>query len=389
MLGKAELEHILNDWNFWNKEVPESVPRAVLSKIPAPSSKLIHVIQGVRRSGKSTLMTQIIKRHQLDPKQCLFINFEDPRLSNCLNTGLLDELVLFADQNFRANEKRYFFFDEIQEVENWEKWLHVKLERPSQNFFFISGSNAALLSGELSTALTGRHITTELFPFDFNEYKLLKPQGSLQDFIKDGGFPAVINYESPNILLQEYFKDIIERDVRRRVGARSSLMLSQLVKAVFEATGSEISMRSLAQMLSTTTDTVSSYLEACESAYMIFQCPYFTFSEKQRAARNRKYYPIDLGLRNAVITKGGQDLGKSLETLVFHYLRKKYEKVFYWRNSGEVDFVIQDGNEIVPYQVSWDDKKDRHKKALDDFYIAFPQAKEAISINRDNVEELI
>ncbi|MBI4586925.1 MAG: ATP-binding protein [Planctomycetes bacterium] len=98
---------------------------------------------------------------------------------------------------------------------------------------------------------------------------------------------------------------------------------------------------------------------------MLLQCPYFTYSEKQRAARHRKYYPIDLGWRDAVITKGGADRGKSLEAVVLHHLRQHCRQVYHWRQGGEVDFVTLEGGEIAPYQVSWEGNKNRHREALE------------------------
>ncbi|MBI2080096.1 ATP-binding protein [Candidatus Micrarchaeota archaeon] len=111
--------------------------------------------------------------------------------------------------------------------------------------------------------------------------------------------------------------------------------------------------------------------------------------KNKKSARNKKYYPIDLGLRKSIISQAGQDFGKDLETVVFYHLRKKYRNVFYWRDTGEVDFVIQDKESIVPYQVSWDEPKERHFEALKEFKEHFPHSKAPIMISRKNVIEFL
>lgn len=388
MADKNLLEQILNDWNYWQDPPPLTIPRAVLQRPVHLAPDLALVVQGVRRCGKSTLLTQLMQRLHLDVRDCTFVNFEDPRLSNHLDHTLLDAIVALQMRK-RPDKKLHFFFDEIQNVENWQKWIHHKLERPKQNCFAISGSNASLLSGDLGTALTGRHTTIELFPFDYFEYQLAKPGTTLNDYLNDGGFPRSLVYPDPPALLREYFSDIIERDVRRHVAVRSTLVLTQLVKAVFESAGSEVSLRNLAKMLGVTADTIKTYLDACESAYMLLPCLYFTFSERQRAVRNKKYYPVDLGLRKAVITRVGADTGKDLEAIVFHHLRKKYGRVFYWRLNGEVDFVVQDGRAIRPFQVSWDGMKERHHKAAEEFRTAYPQAEEVTMITSQNIVDFL
>ena len=388
-MDKELLTKILMDWNYWDRKYPYSIPRKVLQEGGFLQEDIVLVIQGIRRCGKLTLLLQIMEKCGLKPGHCFFMNFEDPRVSDLLFPPLLDEIVELANDKNKDRRPQYFFFDEIQNVHNWEKWLHTKLERPDGNVFVITGSNAALLSGELSTTLTGRHLTVELFPFDFDEYLLLRPGNGFDSFLLEGGFPRALTFDNPERLLREYFRDIIERDVRRRLSVRSPLILFRLVKTVFESLGSEISQRSLSRTLGVTPDTIGTYLEACEMAYIILQCPYFTFSEKQRASRNRKYYPIDLGMRNAVITKGGKDLGKSLETVVFHYLKKKFGNVYYWRGKHEVDFIVMQGTEILPIQVSWEGSKERHEKALKSFYKEYPQASEAVLVSRKNVENFI
>lgn len=387
MLDSQALLTVLEDWNYWNKPLPETVLRNVT--LPKHlQNDLVLVIQGVRRCGKSTLLTQLMRYYRLNPDACVLVNFEDPRLASTLTFEILQQIVQVAYQRLPKAKKYYFFFDEIQNVECWQKWLYSQLERPGPNHFIITGSNASLLSGELGTTLTGRHKTLELYPFSFLEFRSVFQNASLQQYLEQGGFPKVVLAKEEG-LLQEYFNDIVERDIRERLRARSGLPLRQLLQMVFESCGSEISLRKLAGACGLTADTVGLYLHMAESAYLIGSCPYFAYSAKQQSIRNKKYYAIDTALRQAVITQTGKDWGKKLETIVFFYLKRQYLNVYYWRGKGEVDFVTHSKDGITPYQVSWEGGKARHEVALTEFYAQHRDANEAIFIHQDNAESFL
>ena len=354
------------------------------------SNRTAVVIQGVRRCGKSTLLTQLIGLYRLKRRDCLFVNFEDPRLAGCLNFETLEQLTRSFSE-MRPNAKTLtVFLDEIQWVDGWERWLRAKLERPSRLQFAISGSNAHLLSGELSSVLTGRHITVELFPFDFSEFRRMHPEGSLADYLHRGGFPEPIASSEGDLLLRQYFLDILERDVRERVGARSSLALRQIAQMVFESAGSELSLRRISAASGVAVETASAYLEACEQAYLLFSCPWFAYSERKRSQRNRKYYPVDAGLRRVAVTRVGSDLGKALEIATFVELRKRCRDVFYWRGAaGEVDFVVNASGGPIPIQVTAQRATERHLRSLDAFHEAFPHAEEALVVTMEDFMDVL
>ena len=129
-----------------------------------------------------------------------------------------------------------------------------------------------------------------------------------------------------------------------------------------------------------TDDTTALYLQAAESAYLAFACPYFAWSARQRTTRNRKWYPVDTGLRRAVVTRTGADRGKQLECATFLALRRRHREVFHWRNGGEVDLVVLHENKPLPVQVTWDKPQERHHEALDAFYRAHRDAHEAVFV---------
>jgi uncharacterized protein len=387
-MADDDLLAVASTWSFWDRDVPQAVSRDVA--LPeALRGSLCLVIQGVRRCGKSTLLPQLMSRYGLDPETCLFLNCEDPRLSDAQSWRTLDRLVAAFREREPGAARRCFFLDEIQSMEGWQRWLRAQLDLGGKDVFIVTGSNATMLSGELASALTGRHLTVELFPFDLDELRRQRPGATLADYLGAGGFPEPQQTPDGDRLLRQYFHDIVERDVRERLKARSSQPLRQVVQMVFEAAGSELSLRRVAAAAGIAVDTAGSYLEACEAAYLLFSCPYFAYSARKRAARNRKYYPVDTGLRRVVAARTGADRGKSLECAVHLALRRRFGQVAYWRGRGEVDFVFTDQARVVPVQVSWDGPLERHHRAIEEFYEQFPHADEAVFVTAESFEETL
>lgn len=384
MLDDAALQHILDDWSAWSQRPANSVARAMAEQCVI-TPKVVTVVQGVRRCGKSTLLRQLMRTNRIAEDQAVFINFEDPRLVTDLDSPLLDQLYRLATT--RNSQSLTFFLDEIQNVANWQKWLNMQLASNQGHCYVITGSNSQLLGGELATSLTGRHLRYELFPFDFDEFQYLVKPGSLDQFIRRGGFPAVLDFPQPEKLLQQYFLDIVEKDIRERVSAKSSRPLQAVAKMVMESVGSELSLRRIAGAVQLSPETVSHYLQACEDAYLIFSCPYFAYSETRRIRHNRKYYAIDTGLRRAISTRGGEDLGKDFENLVFLMLRRKTADICYWKGKGEVDFVVNSTTGVTPIQVTFGEPQPRHDDALEEFFRHFPHANEAVYVTPDSFSE--
>jgi len=381
----ARLLEISSYWSFWDGQLPQAVERDV--QLPRQlRDSLALVIQGVRRAGKSTLLTQIVRQCRLNPRHCAFLNFEDPRLGPAPDHELLDQWVLEFRRAQPRTKKAYFFLDEVQSVAGWQKWLRTQLERPRGNHFVVTGSNAQLLSGELSSVLTGRHQSIELFPFSLGEMRRVRPEATLEDYLTLGGFPEPLFAEQGDRLRQQYFADVVERDIRERTGARSAASIKQVVQMAFESAGAELSLRRLAGAAGIAVETAASYVQACEAAYLLFSVPFFAFSERKRAARNRKYYPVDTGMRRMVVTRTGADRGKLLECAVYLALRRQGVEIAYWREKREIDFVVTTRRGIVPISVSWEQPAERHHRALEEFYERFPRAEEALFVGPEEFE---
>lgn len=382
-----ELLAIAADWGAAQPLVTPLVERRVrLPEGLVPGVAL--VIQGVRRCGKSTLLRQCVTRYGLDETACCFLNLEDPRLANALSWETLETLVEAFLALHGPDTTCAFFLDEIQNVQGWERWLRGRLDRGGPEQYLLTGSNATLLSGELGSTLTGRHLTVELYPLSLTERRQVAPALSVETFLAEGGFPAPVLQGTGDLQLRQYLRDIVERDVRERVGARSSQPVLQVVQMAMETAGSELSLRRLAAAAGIAVETAQAYLEACEAAYLLFSVPYFTWSAQQRARRNRKVYPVDTGLRRVTALPGSADRGKALECATFVALRQRFQDISYWRGAGEVDFVIREGQRITPVQVTWDEPQPRHEEALLHFHQHFPQAEEAVFVTAESFPEL-
>lgn len=390
MLADEELQRLLDDWSNWSTSPAKGVPRALADRCVL-SPEIVTVIQGVRRCGKSTLLQQLMTANGIPETKAVFINFEDPRLINHLDHRLLERIFQLSTRN--TTSPLTFFLDEIQNVSNWPKWLNTQLQSKRGHNFVVTGSNSKLLGGELATALTGRHLCHELFPFDLQEFQQIvkgdkyPDTAGLTQFLKRGGFPAALTFPEPERLLQQYFQDIIERDIRERLSAKSSHPLQAMAKMVMESIGSEMSLRRIAGAIGISPETVNHYLQACEDAYLLFGCSYFAYSEAKRIRHNKKYYVIDTALRRSVSTKMGQDLEKDFENLVYLMLRKKTRDIYYWKGKGEVDFVVNSGSGVTPVQVTFGQPHKRHDDALQEFFSHFPHANEAIYVTPDSFDE--
>ena len=382
-MDAKDLLAVAGDWSFWDRAPPKTVKRTVtLPKELRPDLAL--VIQGVRRCGKSTLMQQLMARYGLRRDACLFINFEDPRLAPALDHRGLEALVRAFEADRGPDVT--FFLDEIQWVDGWQRWLRTKLDRPKGRRFVITGSNAHLLSGELGSTLTGRHHVVELFPFDLAEFRAAMPRAKLAEYLESGGFPAAATSPDRDMLLRAYFSDIVERDMRERVAARSALPLRKLVQMLFDSAGSETSSRRIAAATGLAPETAAAYIDAAESAYLALGVPFFSYSARKESMRNRKFYPVDPGLRRAVVTRGGADRGKQFECAAYLLLRRRFRSVRYWRGDREVDFVVESGGKAIPVQVSLESPGERHRQAVDEFQEAHPHAGEAVFITPESFE---
>jgi predicted AAA+ superfamily ATPase len=202
--------------------------------------------------------------------------------------------------------------------------------------------------------------------------------------IDSGGFPATFDFPKPQQLFQQYFVDIIAKNIREHVAARSSRAIQAVVKMVFESIGSEISLRRITGSAQLSPETVNHYLQACEDAYLIFSCPFFAYSENQRQRHNREYYSIDTSLCRSIVTQRTTDYGKDFENPVYLGLRAKTKDIAYWRGG----LCSPDGSRDHTNTSHSGCPQVRHKDALAEFHRKFSHATEALFVTPDSFEQI-
>jgi predicted AAA+ superfamily ATPase len=344
--------------------------------------KLPHavVITGVRRCGKSTILSQIMSKHMKD--DYYYLNFEDERLIQFSAADDFDPLY----QSFLElyGKHQTFFFDEIQNIQGWERFISRMIDSGFK--FFITGSNARLLSRELATHLTGRHMTVEIYPFsfreflDFNKVSLEKNMEYLTEeraniktwlikYIQDGGFPEYLKYGEKDVLSRLY-SDIIFRDIIVRHGIREVKAFQEISGYLMSNISNRISYNRIKDVFDLgSTNTVKNFTEYLENSFLIFFVNQFSYSKGIQAASPKKVYCIDTGLRNIASFRFSEDTGRLVENMVFLELKRRGKEIYYWSGKGEVDFIIKEGlhvNELI--QVCWniydEDKKKAELKGL-------------------------
>lgn len=348
------------------------------------SSDLIKVILGPRRAGKSVFALMLLKGHDF-----AYFNFDDESLPGEEKIDL-DELLSELKQAY--GDTKYILFDEIQNLPNWELFVN-RLHRAGYNLV-LTGSNASLLSRELSTHLTGRHIPIEILPFDFKEIlkakqyeysadKMLLPeekaklQGYITQYMTSGGFPEVVTKDvEPRGYLDVLFDAVLFKDVIKRHKVRFSKQIDNLGSYLINNVSSQYTARKLASILAFKSDvTVAKYLDYLIEAYLVFSLDRHSTKATMRLRSPKKTYVVDNGLVTAKAVQHSPNNGKLMENLVFTELVKRgnqtNRELFYYktRNDREIDFVLKNGYKVVELmQVSYDstglDVEEREVKAL-------------------------
>lgn len=388
-MDKSEIIEILNEWNYWNRALPQTQTRA--SYDDKITSLIKHdevlVIKGIRRSGKSTLMLNSIKnllQSGVNIKNILFVNLEDPRFINHLTTELLQTIKEVYLEYLNPDSKPYMFLDEIQNIPNWEKWVNKEYELHLSNIT-ISGSNSSMLSSEIASSLSGRYLQIDVYPLSFKEYlqfenitiknrldfvkKKIELNREFELFLKYGGFPKILEYDQQEKkeLLTTYKDSILLKDIVARYNLKEFKTLEEIAAFLLANSGISQSVNKLKNNFHISYDMANAYLEYLIKAYMIFEIPKFDYSLKKQNANDKKYYSVDLGLSNLMRVPNLQTRGDDLETLVFLELLRKGYKVYYYKTSNglECDFLVEKENEIrqlIQVTSSLEDEKTKKRE---------------------------
>lgn len=311
-----------------NKFVTRDYPLNIQTK-----STHIEVVSGIRRCGKSTLLRQVMAVYK---QNVAYFNFEDPRVY-AFEVSDFDKL-----EEVMGSTKVAYFFDEIQNVKGWEVFIRYLHDRGTK--IFITGSNASLLSKELGTRLTGRHLRHELFPFSYSEFlsfkKIKNTHVAFEQYVEHGGFPEYLRDLNVE-LLQLLLKDVVLRDIAIRYNIKNTKVLMGLTLHLLSNIGKECSFNSLKKQFEIgSANTVSDYLGWLQDAYLLYFLPRFSYKVKNIAVNARKVYAVDNGLINANSLNFTKDKERLLENAVYLFLRKLNYKLFYFRENKECDFVV-------------------------------------------------
>lgn len=334
--------------DFFSREVTESLLRFV-------DDPNIIIISGLRRSGKSTIQRLLQKKfHQSD----YYLNFDDERL---VNFHLEDFQMLLEVFIELFGEQSIFYFDEIQNIEGWERFIRRLYEQGKK--IYITGSNAKLLSKELGTHLTGRYIQFEVYPLSFQEilqheyYEIFSKKmittndvGMIyyhfSNYLKNGGIPEYVKFEKLEYL-RALFEGIIYKDIITRHKIKDEKSLRKTVYYLSSNIGKEFSYTNLGKIVNLTSHTIVNYCNYLEQSYLFFFVSRYSHSLKSQIQYNKKCYMIDPALIRITGFRVSDDRGRTLENIVFLHLKMQGKEIYFHKDKKECDFIIREGNQIV------------------------------------------
>lgn len=388
-MNKDKIFEILSDWNFWFKPLPHTHTRKEYEEEIVNKSKAgeIIVIKGVRRSGKSTLLVNEIKRllaDGIDVKNILFVNFEDQRFRMFDEQTLLEDIKNVYLEYIKPVGDIVIMLDEIQNVSRWEQWVLKEYEL-SNNRLYVTGSNSHLLGVEFGTALSGRYLSIEVYPLSFKEYldfnnlhihskaerihNKITLQQHLNSYMKFGGFPKTALLEDETLkqdTVKSYYDSILLKDIVARYKLKNYQVLNELALFLLSNNASINAYNKLKNNFSSSFDTIRDYVEYLSNAYMILSIPKFDYSLKKQIANPKKFYAIDTGFSNAVSFNISKKIGANLENIIFLELKRRAKEIYYYKTQGgrEVDFLIQKENltELIQVSVTLENKETRHRE---------------------------
>jgi len=382
-MKKELLKLIIRDFHV----SPLPVLKRRTLQVPTDTGKIVTLV-GVRRSGKTSYLFNLIEdllKQGVSMDRILYVNFEDERLD--LKTEELD-LLLQAYQELYPDlqvEGCYFFFDEIQNIDGWDKFVRRVYDKGTKNIY-ITGSNARFLSSEIATSLRGRTISYEVYPLSFYEYLSFKDvvadvnssksiaqiNHHLTDYLKHGGFPEVIGYDDAlrNRVLQEYFNVMIYRDLLERYEIKNLPALKFFLKRIMSLATKQVSVNNIYNELKSSGFKIGKTqlyenLEACVNIYMAQILKKHTNSLVDRELGEKKIYAIDNGLLNAIDYKFSDDTGKSLEQAVFLELKRREKDIYFFKEKSECDFIVKHGVDVtqaIQVTVTMSDDKTRKRE---------------------------
>lgn len=368
---------IISSYNrYWTTgNIDAGIPRDILPAcLGQLDSREVVVVKGVRRSGKSTLLAQVIREllgRNIQPTAILRVNLEEPLFSSEYSVELLEQIYRTYRERVQPEGRCWLFMDEVQNIPGWESWVRGRSETENIKIF-VTGSSSQMLSREIGTKLTGRNVSFEVFPLSFREFirfnnleitselEYADRKSSLRNlfsaYLKYGGFPEVVlrqSEEDKQLLLKSYFEDLLYRDVVTRYEIRDVSNLRNLAVYLLTNVAKKTSITKLKNNFAISQDKTENYVSAIMESYLLFQLQMFSCSLKSSLRAGFKPYAVDTGLRNRIAFAFSEDLGWLVENVVFCHLKRRHEEVYYRSNGSETDFVVKEGMKITERIQVW------------------------------------
>lgn len=367
ILTRTDLVRALSRWNRWGEaRLDSGYPREITARLGSflDTPEVVALI-GPRRAGKTTVLFQVMDALEASgvPREALLhVNLEEPGFGPHLTPELLERIYETWRGEVFPEGRAWLFLDEVQRIPGWERWVRARNETEDVKIF-VTGSSSALMSPELATLLTGRHVTFRVMPLSFGEVLAFQgvapPTGTrladdpprirraVLDYLRWGGFPEVVlasDEERKGDLLRQYFDDILFKDVALRHQVRDLSVLRNLAIYLLAQTASLVSFQRLANIFEISKASVQAYCRHLEEAFLLSFAPFYTLKTAERLRRPRKVHAIDTGLRNAVSLSAAPDRGRLMETAVYNHLaRQRHDGLFYWKGEGEIDIALRRG----------------------------------------------
>jgi predicted AAA+ superfamily ATPase len=353
-MNKDLLKTVIADQEYYFEQAKNSVKRDFPDNFCL--SPEVVIITGIRRCGKSTLLQQI---RAVQPEKDYYINFDDERL---VSFKVEDFQMLLEVFHELFGKQKNFYFDEIQNVEQWERF--VRRLHDTGNKVYITGSNARMLSRELGTHLTGRHLSVELYPFSFSEFITLKNSELLgknfhktsvkaeilslfHDYFNNGGFPNFVKTKD-ELALKTLFENILYRDIMVKNNITNEKEIKELVSYLAGNYARLSTNSELAEIIGVkNASTVKKYTGFLADSYLVFQVSKYDYSVSKQILNPKKSYFIDNGLVKRIGFSFSENLGHLLENLVFIELLRRGKKIFYHHKSQECDFVLAEDKTVT------------------------------------------
>ncbi|HAL73973.1 MAG TPA: hypothetical protein DCM45_02635 [Clostridiales bacterium] len=365
----------------------------------------IKIITGVRRCGKSTLLLQYrdeLVADGISESNILIINFEDLRFYQLRRP---EELNRFINEYFQnQKESCYILLDEIQIVEKWEEVIN-SLHLDPRFDIVITGSNANLLASELATRLSGRYVQQMLLPFSLAEAREIVPELSLNDYIRLGGFPSVLQLDSEQkklTQLTDLTDSILFKDIMLRGNIANPVVLRNLSSFLFDTVGNRSSIRKITNTLNslngenTRQETIAKYIGYLEEAFLIYQVQRYDIRGKAILGREPKYYAVDPGIRTVLTSADSKNLGSVLENLIYLELRRLGYRVSVGQEGDrEIDFVIENEGQRRYIQVALSildegtaEREFKPLRIIDDNYPKFIMSLDSLDLSQSGIRHI-